>query len=451
METARILLSFIIPLAVMLFMIQRKVTPTFFLLIGAILSGLISGLPLTTIVSEISNGFGSIVTMCGLVVIFGVIFSEYLSASGAMEHLAQRISKTSNAQGSIYIIYIMGYIISIPVNFTPAAALMMPLLKRLSATLKKPIQSYACAFSVASFSTNCLVIPTMTPVMLASMAGITGNRLGWMIVFGLLISFAISAVAALGGALILAKKYGSIQRATDAATEQETAATGSQAPIAITLLMILLPILLMVIGTFLPGVFPETSFEYQFFSFIGDPTIALFLSILTEMVVLRPYLRIPAMQVFENGLRTSGSYLIVLGAANAFGTVLSAGGIGDCLMSLLSGSGMPLLLLAWLLTTLLRAGTGVMTVAATATLSVLLPVIQASNVSPILFVLAICVACIGLIIPTDPAFWLYKEGYGLSVKDTFISITLPGTVASIIGIVLIMVLDLLMPGLSVLA
>ena len=134
-------------------------------------------------------------------------------------------------------------IISIPVNFTPAAALMMPLLKRLSATLKKPIQSYACAFSVASFSTNCLVIPTMTPVMLASMAGITGNRLGWMIVFGLLISFAISAVAALGGALILVKKYGNIQRAADVATEQETAATGSQAPIAITLLMVLLPIL----------------------------------------------------------------------------------------------------------------------------------------------------------------------------------------------------------------
>lgn len=147
METVRILLSFLIPLLVIFYLIHKKADPTFFLLVAALLSGLISGQPLSSLMGTISEGFGSIMIMCGLIVVFGVVFSEFLSASGGVECLARCLMKQSSAQGSIYAIYALGYVISIPINFTPAAALMMPLIKRLSAVSGKPVQAYACALA----------------------------------------------------------------------------------------------------------------------------------------------------------------------------------------------------------------------------------------------------------------------------------------------------------------
>lgn len=446
METIRILLSFFIPLVLIFLMIKKKVDTSLALILCAVVSGCIAGLPLTTTLSTIKSGFGSIMSLTGLLVLFGVIFSEYLEKSGGIECISKYIAKKTSPQGSIYAIYILGYVISIPVNFTAAAVMMCPMIRDLSGQTKKPVQSYSCAFSISSFLTNCLVVPTLTPALLAGMAGI---EMGPFMVLGIVISLITSLVCALGGALILAKKYGSIEYTGEVPVEMKE--DKREYPgIGTVIGLILLPILLIVIGCFVPGLLPAGSFVHDLVSFVGDPSVALLLTIIVEVFVLSRYLGgsiFDSLKVYSGTLPKAGAFLIVLGAANAFGSVLSAGGIGDTLLNLTSGWNINPLLLAFLIVTVIRAGTGVMTVAATAALPLMIPVCAAAGIPITYLVLACCLGCVALIIPTDPAFWIYQDGYKLSVNDTFISVTVPGTVAAVIGIVLLLVINMIFPTL----
>ena len=103
--TIRILLSFIIPLILIFVMIKKKVDTSLALFLCAILSGCIAGLPLATTLSTMKSGFGSIMSLTGLLVLFGVIFSEYLEKSGGIECVSRYIAKKTTPQGSIYAIY----------------------------------------------------------------------------------------------------------------------------------------------------------------------------------------------------------------------------------------------------------------------------------------------------------------------------------------------------------
>ena len=324
--------------------------------------------------------------------------------------------------------------------------MMSPMVRDLSKQTKKPVQSYSCAFSVSSFLTNCLVVPTLTPALLAGMAEI---EMGPFMVLGIVISLLTSFICALGGALMLAKKYGSIEY-TGQAPEKMREDKRAYPPITTVIALILLPILLIIIGCFLPSMLPAESLARDMVSFIGDPSVALLITIIVEFFLLSKYLGgsiSSSLKVYSDALPKAGAFLIVLGAANAFGSVLSAGGIGNTLLELTSGWNINSLLLAFLIVTIIRAGTGVMTVAATATLPLMIPVCAAAGTPITYLVLACCLGCVALIIPTDPAFWIYQDGYKLSVKDTFISVTIPGTAAAVIGIVLLHITNIIFPTL----
>ena len=435
--TVRILLSFIIPLILIFIMIKNKVDTSLALILCAVLSGCIAGLSLSTTLSTIKSGFGSIMSLSGLLILFGVIFSEYLEASGGIECVSRFIAKKTTPQGSIYAIYALGYIISIPVNFTAAAVMMCPMIRDLAGQTKKPVPAYSCAFSVSSFLTNCLVVPTLTPALLAGMAGI---EMGPFMILGFVVSLIVSLVCALGGSLILAKKYGKIEYVGEMPEEMKEEKK-NMPKVSTVVGLILLPIILIVIGCFLPKVLTSGTFAYDLVSFVGDPSMALLITIIVEIFVLNKNLEGKSLATFTKALPKAGAMLIVLGAANCFGAVLSATGIGDTIISLTSGLNINPLLLAFLMVSIIRAGTGFMTVAATATLPLLMPICQAAGIPITYLVLACCLGCVALIIPTDPAFWIYKDGYKISVKDTFISVTIPGTIAAILGIILLLIIN----------
>lgn len=443
MGDLRIILSFIVPLVLIFFMIKKNCDTTFFLIVGAIVSGVIAGLPLTQMLSILKSGFGSVLSQIGLLLLFGMIFSEYLDASGGIACLSRFIAKKTSPQGSIYAMYAFGYVISIPVNYTAALTMIAPLTRRLAENTKKPIQSYACAFGISAFLTNCLVVPTLTPALLAGIAGI---ELGPFMLIGIVISLITSVVAALGGALLLAKKYGSIEYVGEMPADMNTTGDEKACPdVRTVILLVLLPIVLIILGTCIPGMLPEASLAREVISFIGDPVSALFLTILIEMVVLRKYLDKSVMSVFNDGLLHVSNLLIITGAANAFGLVLAEGGIGDLVLSWLSGANIPLLLLAFLMVAILHAGVGSMIVAATTSLSLLLPMVQSTGGSPTLLVCACCLGCVTFMLPNSTEFFIFRDAYKLSNKDTLFSIAIPGSIAGIVGIVCLMVFNAMVP------
>lgn len=446
MESIRIIVSFIVACFCVFIMLKKKVTPALALLVSALICGITAGMPMANLAATVSASYGNIMRLAGLPILFGVIFGQFLNESGALSRLATSLVRRVGADGSIFAMYIFGYLISIPINFIPAAAITMPLIKSLPERTKKPIVAYACAFATASFLTTAMVIPTLTPLTLGTMAGI---NMASFAVWGILISLPISLVGSLGCAFYLAKRYGSIEKVI--AGDEMDFAENENAPAPGTAIgLILIPIVLIITGALLPYVISPEHMLCQIFSLIGNPSIALLIGIIVEMFVLKKNIDKPVMKVFDAGVSAAASSMVIVGAASIFGDILMATGLNSMILEMVDSMSISVLLLTWMIATIMRAAIGIPLVVGTALIPILLPVVQSTGVSPVLFVLTLCLSCVGLIVPTDSSFWLYKEGMGLTTKETFTAITVPGTIMSILGIIIILTLSMFsgaLPGL----
>lgn len=434
----RIILSFIIPVIFMIICIKKNVSSFLFLLGAAVLAALIGGIPLSGIVNTMAGGFGQIMQISGLIIILGVVFAEILEASGGLSALMGRIVKKTGSNGSIFAIWIFGYVLSIPVSFIAATAVGCPLLKGISDKTKKPLCSYAAAYISASWSTNFLVVPTFTPVMVA---GMVGANIGTMFVWGLIISLVASLVGSLAYAYYLAKRYGSVVKEENFHEEVEIVEEKKNVPSGATIIgLILVPIVLILLGAIIPYIFPAGSIIVSLFALIGNATFAMIIAVLVSLIVLWKYIKEP-MKSVERGISKVGINLAVAGMANAFGAVLLANGIGDLIVRYTQDMAIPVLVLTYVVTVLLRMGTGVNTVACTTVAPLFLPLVISSGVSPVLYALTICLGAAGFTIPTEPSFWIYKDFTKMTTRETTLGYTIPTTIISIIGFILVLIIN----------
>ena len=436
----RIILSFVIPVIFMIVCIKKNVTSFLFLLGAAVLSALIGGMPLNNIVNTMSGGFGEIMQVSGLIIILGVVFAEILEASGGLSSLMNRIVTKTGSNGSIFAVWIFGYVLSIPVSFIAATAVGCPLLKGISDRTGKPLCAYGAAYISASWTTNFLVVPTFTPVMVA---GMVGANIGTMFVCGLIVSLIASLIGSLAYAYYLAKRYGSVVKAEDfhehvTITETQTDKAGPSGGTIVGL--ILVPIVLILLGSIIPYVFPAGSAIVTLFSLIGNASFAMILAVLAAMVALWKYIAEP-MKAVERGIGKVGINLAVCGMANAFGAVLLANGIDDLIIRYTQNINIPVLVLAYVVTVLLRMGTGVNTVACTTVAPLFLPLVVSTGVSPVLYAMTICLGAAGFTIPTEPSFWIYKDFTKMTTKETTQAYTVPTTIISVVGFVIVLIMS----------
>ena len=441
MGNLQIWLTFIVPIAIMVILIAKKVEPILFLFIAALAAGLVSGMPLGTMASSIVTSFGIMLQIAGLVLVFGTVYAQFLSESGGITSLANALVKRVGNDGSVVAIFILGYVLCIPVNVIPAAAMVSPLIRNLSDRTGVARPAYACAFAVPAYLTNCTIIPTLTATVLVTISGVD---IGWFLVYAFLVTIPIAIIGCMLYALFLAKKYGKVQTKETFQEASNTIQSDSDQklpPVSTIVGLIIIPMALIILGALISYIAPNATILIQLFGLIGNPSIALFIGILLEVVCLKDYLNAPVMKVFNQGITVSGSTLVVVGISGGLGTILSSSGFGDMLMGYVSTWTIPLLFLTWLLGGLFHMGIGIYLVACTTLYPILAPAIAAAGISPVLFVLTIAVAGTGFLIPTDSAFWIFKEGMGLTTKETFLSITVPGTITSVLGLIIIMMLN----------
>ena len=99
------------------------------------------------------------------------------------------------------------------------------------------------------------------------------------------------------------------------------------------------------------------------------------------------------------------------------------------------------LFIGWLIATLIRFSVGSATVAGLTTAGIVLPLIDSSGVSPELMVLAIGSGSLMLSHVNDSGFWLFKEYFNLSVKETLCTWTIMETSIGITGLFGVLILN----------
>ena len=113
-----------------------------------------------------------------------------------------------------------------------------------------------------------------------------------------------------------------------------------------------------------------------------------------------------------------GMMLLIIGGGGTFKQVLIDGGVGDTIAKMFEGTSMSPILLAWIVAAVLRISLGSATLLPSTT-GIVLPLLEHSDVNVSLVVLAIGAGSVILSHVNDAGFWMFKEYFGLTVKEHF--------------------------------
>lgn len=452
MSSTFTIIVFLAAIAYLMIAIAKlKIHPFFAMISACVAVGLLMRLQPTQIVSSITGGFGGILGSLGIVFGLGALLGEMLSESGATEVLADSVLKIAGKKHSSLAMNIIGFIISIPVYMGTAYIILDPMNKSLAYKTKKNVIVYATALSIGLLVTHCLVIPTPGPLAVASTLGL---NVGWFILYALVVSIPASLLGGWVWGEYLGKKYPyEVPWGFDPeqAEKNENASEENRPSAALALAMIFLPIAIIMLGTILGLGGAETTA-----GMIGNAltassgTLSLLISVLVSMVCLKKYLKTPFSKMIVKVFNEQGNILFILGAGGSFGAIVTATGIGDVLVATLSSMNISVIVLAFVLCILLRAALGSSTVALLTTATILGPVAQEMGANMILLGLAICCGAIGLSLPTDGGFWEVKELDNFDYNKTTMIMTVGTTIASVVGFIVVLLLQIgagALPGL----
>ena len=439
MGNTYLLFTFVISLGVIIALIlSKKLNPSLCLFIGAIVAAVIGRVDFSSIAGIFNQSFGSILVSTGILMVFAFTFSQYLNESGGVTEFAKFMVRIVGDKYDLIAMAIVGYVLSIPVGLLASCAIVIPMFRPMSRLTGRPVAAYLAAFVVPSLLTACAVVPTSGPVLFAGMLGID---IGWYMIYGIIITIPAAIVSTIFAYFLSSslKKKGQIDMSDTEAIDLSADPTKPSA--LLVLALILIPIATITIGSFAPYFTPEGSFVRGFLSFIGNTGISMFIITMISMWTLRKYLPRPSTVVFADGVKESGTVLAMLGFANVYAGILTAAGVGDYIVGLLSNSSISLLWIALILLVALHAGTGAGTVAGSTAISLFMPTFVDSGASLMAFGLICGIGQLVLLIPTDVTFWYMKDTSGLSVGDTVKAVCVPSTIAGIISFIMILVMN----------
>jgi len=433
---------FIGALLLMFFLILKvKLEPFVTLILVAVLTALVVGFDVTQVSSIVAGGFGNTLVGVGILIGLGVIFGELLASSGAVEKIAQGITKLFGKKNSPAGIGFTGTAVSIPVFFDAAFVILSGLVKSLVKRTGIPAITFVTALAVGLIVSHSAVIPTPGPLVVAEN---TGSDLGLFFLYGLIIAIPATLV---GGYL-----YGTFigkRMKVEETAEVEVAAAAEptykkEISTGLSFFMLALPIVLILGNTVVSMVAPETGLD-TVFKFIGDKNIALLISVIAALILLKPYIAKSYTQIYSDAVNSAGVILLITGAGGAFGAVINQSGIGDHLITVMQGLHIHIFLLAFIFTQILRASLGSATVALVTVSSILGPQVAELGVSPILLGLAICSGAIGLSLPNDSGFWVVNKFGKLTIPQTLKAWSLGGFIAGLMALTFVYLLSLLAP------
>ncbi len=391
------------------------------LLFAALAFGIFTGMPLNEIVESINTGFGNTIGYIGIVIVAGTIIGVFLEYSGGAYTLADRILKVIGEKNVPLAMSIIGWFVSIPVFADSGFVILSPLNKALAKRAKISLAGPAIALSLGLISTHCLVPPTPGPI---AAAGIIGANLGLVILFGLAASLFALFFAWLFSIKVAAKVP---IDPNPELTEEEIALKMKDSPSTImTITPILLPIILIVlksVSDFPTNPLGEGVFK-SFFSFIGEPIIALLIGVLIAFMI--PKNKEKGMYS-ETGwigkaMISAATIILITGAGGAFGRVLQNSDLADTIGSTLSGLNLGIWL-PFIIAVVLKTAQGSSTVALITTSSLILPFLPSlgftSEIAKVLVVMIIGSGSMIVSHANDSFFWVVTQMSNMDVKTGY--------------------------------
>ncbi|GIX22664.1 MAG: gluconate:H+ symporter, GntP family protein [Gammaproteobacteria bacterium] len=402
----------------------------------SLLTALAAGIPVGEIAGVVQAGMGATLGYIALVIGLGAILGEMLVASGGARRLADGLLAWAGPRGAPWALTLLGVLVAVPVFFEVALLLFIPLVYSLARRSGRSAAYYGLPLAAGIAVGHAFVPPTPGPVAVAAMLE---ADLGLVIAVGL----AAGLPAALVAGVWFGRWAGSRlpEGVPDTVLEEEARAPAQDAPFGAALMVVLLPLVLILANTVGKLWLGEAHPAAAWLALIGHPFSALLAAAALALWWLgarRGFGRAELQAVADRAMRPVGMIILLTGAGGAFGKVLVKAGVGDALVRALDGSGLPVLLFAFLVAALLRVAQGSATVAMVTTAGLLAPIVAAADAAPVLracTVIAIAGGATVLSHVNDSGFWLVKQLLGLDARQTLFAWTTLETLVGLVGLI----------------
>ncbi|AMJ66715.1 gluconate:H+ symporter [Hymenobacter sp. PAMC 26628] len=410
--------------------------------------GFALGLPADRLLAAMYQGLGETLGSVVVIIVLGAMLGKLVADSGAAQQIAAVMIRAFGTNNVQWTLMVAGFIIGIPLFYNVGFVLMVPLIFSVVYKYKLPAV-YVGLPMLASLSVMHGFLPPH-PAPTALVAQFHAN-MGLTFVYGLLV--AVPAIV-LAGPLYSRTLRGIVSRPLAgfvAESLPESALPGR----VNSFVSSLLPVLLLLGAAGLRLVLPVGSAWGPALAFLSEPTIILLLSVCVATCTLglaRGKTMPTIMDAYGSAVKDIAMILLIIGGAGALKQVLVASGASTEIAAGLQGTGLPPLLLGWLIAAVIRVSLGSATIAGLTAAGMMLPTMAQSHADPNLMVLAIGAGSLLLSHFNDGGFWLFKEYFNLSVKDTLRSWTAMETIVSVVGLAGVLLLNwalpLVAPGLA---
>ena len=400
--------------------------------------GLMMGLSIETIVGALKKGMGETLGSLVLILGFGSMLGKIVADSGAAQKITQTLVVNFGLKKIHWALMITGFIVGIPMFFSVGFVILVPIVFTLAASTGLPLIFVALPMVASLSVTHGYLPPHPAPTAIAEMFG---ADMGMTIFYGILI--AVPAIIIAGP--VLSPRFKKIKATPLKEFTGQNIMRENELPSTfISILAALMPVILIGLAALIDSFLNEKSAVYQFIKGIGDPVIAMLLSVMFAIYALALRKNKKMKEVMDDMVQAISSIamiLLIIAGAGGLKEVLVASGISDYLGDLLRHSGMSPLILAWLIAAVIRVAVGSATVAGMTAAGIVLPLVALPHVSPELMVLAIGSGSLILSHVNDGGFWLFKEYFNLSVKETLLTWTVMETIISVVGLLGVLLLN----------
>ena len=406
-------------------------------LIVSVLMGLCNGMNLQHISVALQKGISDLLGSLTIILCMGAMLGKLIAESGA----AQKITTSLvDAFGKKYIMWAMvltAFIVGIPLFFDISFVLMVPLIITVSKRYNIPVVYIGLPMVAALSVTHGYLPPHPAPTALVSQYH---ADLGMTLIYGLCIAIPAVIIAGPMFAPTL-KKYTNKPPDTFASKDLPDEELPS---LFNSIFTTFLPVLLIAIATICKVLIPNQNSITKFFIGIGDPPISMIIAVLYALYSLG-LKRKRSMPVLMNHLIDSvkdiSVILLILAGAGAMKEILTETGMNTEIAGLLQNLNVHPLLAAWTISAIIRIALGSATVAGLTTAGIIAPIIATSGVNPNLMVLATGAGSLIFGHVNDGGFWLFKEYFNLSLKDTLKTWSLMETIVSVVGLIGVFVMN----------
>ena len=442
-DPTRLMIAAAVGIVILLVLIIKfKLHPVLSMMIAAIIIGAGAGMPLQMISDTVEKGVGKTLQGIALLVGLGSMFGGILEVSGGAQRIAETLIDKLGQKKAGWALGITGLVIGTTVFFEAGVVVLIPLAFSVAKQTKKSTLYYAIPLLAGLASGYAFVPPSAGSVLVANALGV---NLGTMIMVG--VPTALICMLASGiiwGNLIGSRIFTELPANVGEIQDEDER---EMPPFGLVLGVILIPLVLILLST-LSKYLPIPEGVQNVLGFIGKPFLALTIATLAAMYFLgirRGFTGAQLKKILDHSLRPVGMILLVIASGGVIRWMLQDSGLGNIIGPALEKSGLPLILIAFLIAILVRASVGSSIVAmtmASGIMATMPAVMDTSMLYRAAMCCAICGGATALSHVNDAGFWLVSTFLEIDEKTTLKSWTIMETIIGVTALIVSFIISI---------